>query len=263
MTLWICDLCSTRNSLEDERCETCELFRYNPDNKEPIWQLINVCREHGKLFEDFTSIETDEQLNHFLTLLGEEGWYGVHVSHELGEALVLGKPLSAEIFELFHLKFNLSLMVSERTEDGVSIRDTLFDNGEDEPMLVVMYVEGISDSMALRTNDDEKYSVEDTSEAEDLASSVEPDPVADENIEGVHRCPECGAGYFLDIRCGIFRCGRLHIGLLDPHASKAKLDRLKNGPNWDSGCGCPLRYDRATSSLVVDVDPATGQKRYV
>ncbi len=96
--------------------------------------------------------------------------------------------------------------------------------------------------------------------AEDLAPYVEPDPVAD--IEGVHRCPECRAGYFLDINCGIFRCGALKSGALNPHASKAELDELEKTSDWDSGCGCPLWYNPKTSSLEVDIDPATGEKRY-
>jgi hypothetical protein len=56
-------------------------------------------------------------------------------------------------------------------------------------------------------------------------------------------CPNCGVSIVIEsINCGIFRCGiyKLSNQQIDPHASKATIDRLLAGGEIH-GCGQPFQ----------------------
>ncbi len=80
-------------------------------------------------------------------------------------------------------------------------------------------------------------------------------PIPDDNDfdnDNLMTCPKCHIKLeIVEINCGVFRCGQIVHGFVNPHASLEEIERLKQTGMWVAGCSAPLRYNTTNKSLSV------------
>lgn len=70
------------------------------------------------------------------------------------------------------------------------------------------------------------------------------------NEQYIKECPYCNIPIEIEsINCGIFRCGVIKSGQINPHASKEQIEHLKSTQDWVAGCGGPMRYNQMMNQL--------------